>query len=128
MNVNDIEKIAKDLTDQATLVAKQYGPQAWNVICGVKRIDSIGYLVIGFILLIVGIFSGLFLRALTRHHDEWGWSPDACIASIVASIVGVFLGVIGICMVLNVWNWVGISDPGLAIAHDVIEKALAPRN
>ena len=124
MNVNDIEKIAKDLTDQATLVAHQYGPQAWAVVCGVKRVDSIGYLLAGLLCLIAAGIIAWFVRSVVIDEDKME-NEGLVTLAIFGGMGGVGLFAIGVVMFADVWNWVGAIDPGLAIAHDVIVRALS---
>jgi hypothetical protein len=124
MNAYDIEKIAKDLTDQAALVSHQYGPQAWSIVCNVKRVDSIGYLSAGILSLIgAGILAYIFHSTWKdeEKRDEEGWQQ----LMFLEAMGGCMLLVVGLGMDADVWNWVGVIDPGLAISHDVITKVLA---
>lgn len=73
MNVQDIEKIASDLTKYVTEIAKQYGPKAWDIVCNVKRAQSIGELLWGLcwiILFCVSLWSAGFMRRWFKKCEE----------------------------------------------------------
>jgi hypothetical protein len=126
MTVTDIEKMAHDLSVQVTSLTHQYGPQAWSVICGIKRIDSIGYLAAGLLCIICAGVGVKMLQYVHAHWREWDWD-DAGI-TVLSGFSGcglLALFATGVAMLVNIWNWVGAFDPGLAIAHDVMQKALS---
>lgn len=130
MNVTDIEKIAEDLTNQATSVAHHYGPQAWAIMCGVKRVDSIGALAMGVGGLVFAIaFIVAFVKfGLWMNTQEWASldeNPMILFYWGFGTMIAVFLFFNLPSNLTDIWNWVGAINPGLAIAHDVITKALS---
>lgn len=53
-------------------------------------------------------------------RNEW---EDFDIAKCLAGVFFTVIGIIVFCaVIMNVWNWVGVFDPSLAIAHQLAVK------
>lgn len=103
---------------------KQSLPQATQAILDVIRIDSLGSLIFGFVLLGIGILLYIFmLKAYKKTQDDYshdGWIPLCCLSGLF-SFISLFSG----CTVLfNIWNWVGLFQPKLELVHQLIQKVL----
>lgn len=118
-----------------------YAPAAWQLLCTIKRVDSIGDIVIAVLLLAYTVSLALASKRIilgiiycgAQYNkapicEEGGWQA-AYHLSIMGYVIGVALAIIAFTValgyLLNVWEWVGVFNPGLAIAHDLYVKATA---
>ncbi len=147
MNVQDVEKIAGDLTKYMTQIAQQYGPKAWEIVCGVKRMESLGELLWGLcwvIMFCVSMWVGGSMRRwykkceaeelaktpeehLTEKQKTERFNDKMCYMIAYTIYLFVSIALFGGNMagyIFNIWNWIGVFDPGIAIAHDIMQKAL----
>lgn len=103
------------------LVSK-HGPQAVDLAASVVQVDAMGNLIRG------GAFGVAALVATALCFSFWRWILSdegdgeaaglACLGSGAALVLWVF----ALVPVLNVWNWVALYEPRLALAHEVLNK------
>lgn len=95
--------------------AAEYGPKALQLALEVRRWDAIGTIVLGLLLLAFGLFVASHVKRL--------WKNDG------PAEIGAPLGVLTLCLwvaagfyLLNIWNWVGVFRPEIALARDLLVK------
>ena len=98
-------------------------PQAVDAILAIKVISGIDQLVVGLICLIITVILGRVGMKHYRKRIENEFNED----NIGAIFIGVFLalGVFGFGIatahhLLDIWNWVAVFQPKIAIAHDLL--------
>ena len=109
--IEKMEKVAPKVVDYAI----------WDT-----QINGIGSIAIGIVGAAVGWKS---VRCVQRmldglNSDEYEVEEGAEIKAVVASlgaIAGLFLA---LGMLLDIWNWVAVFRPDLALAHRLMEKVL----
>ena len=127
-----------------TLLAKMqagishYAPQAWHTMLVVKQIDSLGTLLNGGLTLLLAIIAwivcGLCLRAALKFHaetDDYGnlkhkydMAP-AFPGIVVGGVVGLIASIVTFLTLSDIWAWVGVYNPSIAVAHDILVRVLS---
>lgn len=109
-------------------VAEKYGPEVVDVGLEVARISAANELVVALVIFLVwlGILRTFFKLYKIEKASENGFNQPT-IAAITCIGVGI-ISVIGVVPVLieslprlfSLWNWVGLIEPKLWIAHQVL--------
>ena len=102
-------------------------PAALDMVLAVVRVDAISALIGGLVAMVVGIVVGLFGRKLLRESynapyrgsEDWK-EPVGMICSLIpiATTIG-FLATW-----FNIWNWIAVFQPELALAKQIIEMVV----
>lgn len=134
---------AEKLTEKLAELAQQYGPDVVNAGIEVARLTAAGSLLqaIGWALAgaaLSAISVRLYRRAVKRDEEmraakEFAapafsltdyWSLERKIPSGLFAGAAAFAFVCTGTRLFNIWNWVGVVEPKLWIAHRILEKAL----
>jgi ABC-type multidrug transport system permease subunit len=127
--VNAINSWASHIQNSIVKVA----PQVWSVAVQVKQMDSIGNLIISGIVLVLfgfGIYAAvrLFRWNFEKYHatdyDSDGIYIAGCIFSALGCIASMFFVLSALLTLFDQWVWIGAFHPSIAVAHDIISKAL----
>lgn len=122
---------AEKLTEKLAQLAEQYGPDVVNAGIEVARftaagklLSGVGYAIVGWALYKTSMW--LFAKAKAWAEEDEG-HPFAIFSGVGGGVV--FLGVIAafysaLAPFFSIWNWVGLIEPKLWIAHRILEKAL----
>ena len=107
----------------------KYGPQAWHVATLLQQIGAAQNLLLAalaFIVAILFITPGQRNLATTQPVTSYSTpeNDQKRMWGIAQWITGAFFSILAGIGLLDVWNWVGLFYPGLAIAHDALSKAL----
>lgn len=105
---------------QVQQLVNQHGQDALNAAIAVERVNALDNFtgVIGWGLL-CGVFIWMALRAKrygNERDDDWYIPMGICFAVATAFAIAT------LCCLLNVWMWVGLFNPKLALAHDIINR------
>jgi hypothetical protein len=96
-------------------------PLAYSYAAQLHRIDCIQQILIGLLALVMGLLGVHWLRAIKQITDD--------LMMITMMMLKIFMTVIGLIaaatILLNIWNWVGIFDPQMGLAHTLYAAALA---
>lgn len=123
-----LEQKAVDLLEKLEALATQYTPGVFDAATAAVTVTAFGNLLSGF----VGIGAAFFTLWVTknfatfcrRKRDEKGWMSDWDIGWTlglgVGSITSTVLALCAIPALFNVWNWVALVNPKLALAHRVL--------
>jgi hypothetical protein len=122
---------AEKLTEKMAELAVQYGPDVVNAGLEVARFTAIGNLIGG---LGWAVFTGVLVKTglhwakkAKQWNDEEGDNPVVFAYGMGAgcAVIGAIpAGLSALWPIFTVWNWVGIFEPKLWIAHRILEKAL----
>ena len=120
-----IDKVAAALQQQLTA----HGPQAWQLLLTIKRVESAAWLGGGVLCLIGAYISYRLCRACihfakTANHPEYDLASIGILGSFLLGLTAVMGAFAGLSNLLDVWNWVGTFAPQYAIAHEIAVKIL----
>lgn len=134
MDIELLSKIGEKLGQAIGNAAHQYGPPVWQMVLSIKRVDSLGHLIPS--LVVLGIFPFILIKLYRffksnaadccpgRPFIYCGFSAGYGLVLFVSTVILIpFL-----VQVLNIWNWVGVFDPQVAIAKDIMDKILRGGN
>ena len=124
-----------------TKLETSWGPAVLDVGTAITFWSCVNYLVTGFVLCIVSFALVQVIRSVYRtlaKHERASyerdvpfadWDEERKMVMSMAAFFGAFgaltAGSIGVCMLLDVWNWVGIFNPKLRLAYDLYQAAIA---
>ncbi len=103
--------------------AAQAGPQVMQFAIQHEHWCGIVDVVIGLFFLIVSLFSGICLaRNWKRLHANCVYGPDGEMLCLAAAQLITL--VVACLQLLNIWNWVAVFNPRIALFHDILCKFL----
>lgn len=108
-------------------LVQQHGPQAVETAAHVVQVDAMGTIVRGVGLMALGAASAAgavvcFKRASDGDPCSFADALLAPMLSFVFGIVAPLVLVMGLLNVIDVWSWVAIFDPKLALAHEIMQR------
>ena len=127
---------AMDGMDQLTVmlagVADKYGAEVVDAGLAVARISAASNLIYAFVgwLMFIGILKLLWYGAMKYRmtFDECDKNDGDFWGPVLLSSVGIGVFTLIVCFmelgafnILNLWNWVGVVEPKLWIAHQVLK-------
>ena len=123
-----LEEKAVEMLDKFEALASQYGPEVINGATSAVVVTGIGDILQGFVALgaafIVWYLTKNFTKYAKRKKDECGFLSDWEMGWAAGMGIGIFtsglLAACGIWTLFDVWNWVAIFNPKLALAHRLI--------
>jgi hypothetical protein len=122
---------AEKLTEKMAELAVQYGPDVVNAGLSVAQYQATQQLIYGTLMCTasLGVMYAAYwlLGYCKRLNEEKGQHEPREIFSVVSGLyfgLGLVLMAWGGVKLFNIWNWVGIFEPKLWIAHRILEKAL----
>lgn len=108
--------------DLIAKAAEKAGPQVMKFAVAQERWNGIGDVTVGFFLFVVFLVAlWVFNRNLKAACDNEDPATGLC---IVSGICGLLALVIGCTELLNIWNWVAIFNPRIALFHDILDRFL----
>jgi hypothetical protein len=64
-------------------------------------------------------------KSVEPHYERLRWSDDGVQISLCAMFVlGTIIGIGSLIGFFSIWNWVGIINPKLYLAHEIIQKVM----
>jgi hypothetical protein len=115
-------------------LAQQYGPDVVNAAVEVARFTAAGNILSGAVAASIAFFAfrwgtarGARAAEICRKKGDEYWASMEMphgFGCIVGFIAGAVCSGIAIERLASIWNWVGIFEPKLYIAHRVLEKLL----
>jgi len=118
-----IDKLQQAATNAATAAGKA-APQMLDYAIRITHWDGIQNVLVGFfLLLLASIGISIFVRKweaiCNLSHDD-----ELCLLCFFGgvAILGTLIG--ALCLLLDVWNWVAIYDPKVALAHQLLQKVM----
>lgn len=125
--MSKLEDKAASLLDKLDSVLTQYTPEVYNAAIDVVQVSGISEIVSSFLCIAGTIFIGYFLYKNREFFKEYDISTSniitdifmfagwfGCMFMIIASLVSMFT------TILDVWTWISIFNPKLALAHQVL--------
>lgn len=116
---------AEKLSEKLAQLAEQYGPDVVDAGLAVARVTAAQKLLYGLIAVIGSTAFFWIARYLVRKVRDENWDEFFGIGGIfISGALGLFFAIGGLIDLLSIWNWVGVFEPKLWIAHRILEKAL----
>ena len=110
----------ENLVEKYDSLATQLAPEVLEKVVQTTQIGGLGNIITGFVFF--GIWAILMYIAykLNPEFDDMnGW----IVPQVVAMVIGSLVFFMPACfMILDMWNWVAIWRPDLAITHQVINS------
>lgn len=123
MDINDFlnSEQLKIILEKLSTVASE----TVNITAEVIRMQSIGHLLMCIIGVIITAVCYKIVRFIWAKIDDPMTDTDIEMYTaglVISVIVGVVVSVLTTLQLINVWMWVGIFDPKLALARMIFEK------
>lgn len=119
--MSDVTDLIQEVIDKLSSLTTHYGPHLLSLVERSVYVNCLASIIWGFILLFVFVLMVIFFVILIIKWDTV-YKRDIEIL-IVVPIIGGVLSLIPTCLLLgDIWNWVGITDPELYMAHQIINK------
>ena len=124
----EIETKAVELLDKLENLATQYTPEVVDAATQAVQITAIGNIISGFVSAIIMVLvfklSKKTISYCIKKKEEGGrysdWEVGIVISSVVGVVLCVFLAGAAFVSLTDVWNWVALINPELALAHKVL--------
>lgn len=120
MNTDSIQLVINTI---GTALSK-YGPQALETMLSVVRYQGLGAIIIGLTLWVTSIPLCVFAfhcwkrAGKVERFDSTDWRFAASICFIGFAVLHLFAG----SFLFNIWTWVAIFDPKIALAHQILTQ------
>lgn len=120
------------LNDLLTRLEHEWAPQLLRTAAGVAFWDGLGWIIVGIVLLILAIVGTVIcvkcLRIDLSRDDRYDISNHG-VVGLITGLSALLTLIPSLIILLNIWNWVALFNPELAVAKrifDAVLKANAP--
>lgn len=108
------------------LVSK-HGPQAVDLAAQVVQVQAVGNLGIGVLTSAASIagFIGVarhIQSTKARYGERYDITDTSPVIVAGGGTISAIAGLVALTYLLDVWNWVALSNPKLALAHQVLTR------
>ena len=119
--MTDETQKAIELLDKLAILAEKYTPQVYQTAVNVVQIQAMGKLCLSALFLLVLYFS---CQKILKLHKQ-GFFDDkdeaACVISCIFGISAALVtGAYSLANLFDVWNWVALFKPDLALAYKIL--------
>jgi hypothetical protein len=114
-----IEKVLKQVTEEWAPAALELGIQMtfWN---GVSQLLLGGLFAVLTAALFYNTMKALKKSKNASYSDKEGY----LIVAALLAIAGLIAAIPTIVMLFNIWNWIAVFNPKLALAHTIFERIM----
>jgi hypothetical protein len=114
-----IEKVLKQVTEEWAPAALELGIQMtfWN---GVSQLLLGGLFAVLTAALFYNTMKALKKSKNASYSDKEGY----LIVAALLAIAGLIAAIPTIVMLFNIWNWIAVFNPKLALAHAIFERIM----
>ena len=131
--MSELESKAVEILDKLEQLTTQYTPEIIDVTLGVVRVSGFKTLISNLLTTLVGLslmYLGWWLwttyqkklkdnpNCTKQERDNWEWFQYA--GATITSILGVICFIFSVFDIFDVWAWVSIFKPELALANKVL--------
>ena len=123
-----LEQKAVELLDKLDALATKYTPEVIDAATSAVTVTALGNILSG----LVGIGAAIFAWWVTKNfatycrrkkqEEDWmsdweiGWALGLGVGGITSGIVALY----SVWSLFDVWNWVALFNPKLALAHRIL--------
>jgi len=125
--MSNLEDKAVDLLDKLETLAEKYTPETIDAALAAVSVSGIGDILFGvFGLVGIAVASKPIRKLINYMHQKDKdepyelWDLGLCPTWATYSLVTLPLSIAAICNLLDIWNWVAIFQPKLALAHQIM--------
>ena len=126
--MSNLESKAVDILDKLEAITTQYAPDVVDKAVQSVAVTGISNLVWGLVGFAALYFTWFATKRLVsffvRKKESGGYWSDWQIGYVLSFVVGAFvcfvLALSSVWTVFDVWNWVAIFNPELAMAHKIL--------
>ena len=135
--MNNWMDYAKAAADMAATLTKQYGPEAWETILWIQRVEALSYLLpallwMGATFIWYRVVSNKLapdakrkVEVLQKRSYIYGYEDVwQTYVIFLGSWVTVGLSVASAIQLLSIWTWVQLFKPDLYLAKTLIDKVI----
>ena len=123
-----LEQKAVELLDKLDTMATKYTPEVIDAATSAVTVTAIGNILSGLVGIGAVIFTWWatknFAKYCRRKHQAEGWRSDWDVGwALGLGVGGITSGIIALISVwslFDVWNWVALFNPKLALAHRIL--------
>ena len=126
--MSELENKTVELLDKFDSLATQYAPTVIDAAVASVQVTAIGNLVWGVFGLVCAFttwwLSKNFSKYARKKKNDNGYMSDWDVGMTIGASVGILsstiIAVTSVASLFNIWNWVAIFNPELAMAHIVL--------
>lgn len=123
-----LEQKAVELLDKLDALATKYTPDVIDAATSAVTVTAIGNIISG----LVGVGAAVFAWWVTKNFSTYarkkkqdgGWMSDWDVGWAlglgIGGITSVIIALVSVWHLFDVWNWVALVNPKLALAHGVL--------
>ena len=119
--MTDETQKAVEFLDKLTALSEKYAPKIYETALTVVQVQAVGELVLSATCLIFMYW--LVKKALKLKAQDFFDEYDEDLTDMAIIIVGsaiVVTSVCSLCCLFDVWNWIAVFNPELALANKVL--------
>lgn len=112
----------EQLTELLRRLEHEWAPELLNLAARIVFWDAVGWLIIGGVLAsltILGLRFAVKMWRLGKEDSDDIYVMTFCVTSLLSALSGVF----ALLILFNIWNWIALFDPQLAVAKRVLDLA-----
>ena len=126
--MDSLEQKAVDILDKLEKLTTQYAPEVLDAAASAVRVTGIGNIITGIgsmvsAAIVIWIAKN-FANICRKKKEEEGymseWELGMGLSLAVGGITGSVLSIVFLFRLLNIWNWIAIFNPKLALAHKIL--------
>ena len=117
----DATQKAVELLDKLTALSEKYAPKVYETALTVVQVQAVGELVLSATCLIFMYW--LVKKALKLKAQNFFDEYDEALTVVTVIFVGsaiIVTSVLSLCCLFDVWNWIAVFNPELALANKVL--------
>lgn len=129
--MDNLEQKAVDLLNKIESLAVDYTPDVYQMAVNVVQAQGIVLIVEGFIYGLAAFVFALISKKsyvfCRKKHDKAGdysdWDMAGFFIALMCAALAGILMLVSIFNVFDMWNWVAVFNPELALAKEIIDSA-----
>ncbi len=126
--MSELESKAVDILNKLESITTEYAPEVTDAAIAAVQVTAVSELVFGVVAMLGGFLTIRIAKSFSNYartrKDEGGYMSDWDFGVVVSNLIGVVVGAIffltGIGELFNVWNYVALYNPELAMAHRLL--------
>lgn len=123
-----LEEKVVHLLNQLENLSKQYTPEVFGVAVSVIQVNGITEILGGLLVIVLAVAVGyislrLYKYAGQKYEEDYmsDWNEVQGVVQWIGLVITVSLLVIASCFLFDIWNWIAIFNPKLALAKTVLK-------
>lgn len=126
--MSELETKAVDLLNKMEALTESYAPEVYNKAIEVTQLASFAALVETFVTFVIGLalmYAGYRFFVLAKKKFDDGersefWEVIVPVVSVIGGAIGTVFSSVAFIFLFDVWTWIGVFNPELALAYKVL--------